>query len=112
MANSKVVLLYVTCGSEEEAAHIARELIEARLVACATFWTSRTLYRWENGLADEAETLMLLKTSESRQAAACKKILELHSYKVPCVINLTDGTANHAYASWVTGEVSTSDNMR
>lgn len=101
-----ISILYVPCGSEEEAARIANALLGERLVACANIWGSRSIYRWEGETQDGPETIMLLKTTALKERAARARIRELHSYKVPCIVTLGARSVNSDYASWVFGEVS------
>jgi periplasmic divalent cation tolerance protein len=84
---------------------IGRELIEKGLIACANIYESRSLYRWEGKLADEQEQVLICKTVASRAEAAEREIVRLHSYDVPCVIQLAPLDVNRAYLKWVAGEV-------
>jgi periplasmic divalent cation tolerance protein len=99
--------LYVPCGSEEEAAALARELLSERLIACGNIYPSRSLYIWDGALADDTEYVLFAKTTIFRAATAALRIEELHSYEVPCVVTLAPAAANLAYSRWVAGQVST-----
>ncbi|HYP19048.1 MAG TPA: divalent-cation tolerance protein CutA [Chloroflexia bacterium] len=101
----RVVLLYVPCGSEEEAALIGTALIEERLIACANILESRSLYRWKDAIADEREKVLLCKTIASRAEVAQRRVVEMHSYEVPCVLRLEPASVSHDYAKWIFGEV-------
>ena len=101
----RLLLLYVPCGSEDEALRIGRELIEKRLIACANIYESRSLYRWQGKLTDEREQVLICKTAASRADAAQREIEQIHSYDVPCVIRLEPANVNHDYLKWVVGEV-------
>jgi periplasmic divalent cation tolerance protein len=96
-----LVILYVPCGSEAEAAEIARELLQRRLIACANIVASRSIYRWEGQISDGSEYLLLAKTTPTRAQAAARAAEELHSYDIPCVITLADASANPSYEKWV-----------
>jgi periplasmic divalent cation tolerance protein len=100
-----IVLLYVPCGSEEEAVNISTQLLERGLIACANIYESRSLYQWEGKIADEREKVLICKTVQARSRAARTAILELHSYSVPCVITIEPEEVNSAYAGWIRGEV-------
>ncbi len=102
---ASVVLLYVPCGSEQEAMSIGRALLERRLIACANIYPSRSLYYWEGRIADEAEHVLICKTDRSRAGAARKQVLALHSYELPCVIQIEPTDVNPEYAKWVMAEV-------
>ncbi len=104
--SEEVVILYVPCGSEEEAARITSVLIEEGLIACGNIYSSRSLYRWQGKVADEAEYVLFAKTTPARANNAVRRIEQLHSYEVPCIATLKPASVNKAYAQWVSGEVS------
>jgi periplasmic divalent cation tolerance protein len=101
-----LTLIYVPCASEGEAQQIAATLLEERLIACANIYESRSLYRWNGALADEREFVLVCKSSPLRATQAEERILALHSYELPCVLQLETVRANRAYAQWVHDEVS------
>jgi len=58
MTDAIVVLTTVT--SEDEAMTLVRALLDRRLIACGTMLPgARSLYRWEDRIADEPEVLAL-----------------------------------------------------
>ena len=57
------ILLYVTCGNNDEAKTIARTLVNEKLIACANILGKITsIYRWEGAVAEDDEVAVLLKT--------------------------------------------------
>jgi periplasmic divalent cation tolerance protein len=105
MEMDSLVMLYVPCGSEEEAASIATQLVAAGLVACGNIIESRSIYKWEGKPVDQTEYLLIAKTVRSRSKAARTRIEQMHSYDVPCIITLFPEAINAEYESWVRGEV-------
>ena len=102
---NEIVLSYVPCASEEEAASLAGGLLEKRLIACANIHETRSLYWWDGKLTDEMEHILLCKTTRARVRAAEDLIRELHSYDLPCILRLQPAQVNPEYAAWVSGEV-------
>lgn len=100
-----LALIYSPCGSEAEAESIARALLAERLIACANIYPSRSIYRWQGQIADESEYVLVCKTLPSRVRATRALIARLHSYEVPCILEVHPASANHAYTSWAAGEV-------
>ena len=101
----KVVVL-VTCGSAEEAARIARALVEERLAACVNLSSPiRSIYRWEGKLCDEAEVLLVIKTARALFDRVRRTVEKLHSYQVPEVLCLPVIDAAPNYLNWLSGEV-------
>ena len=105
-SEAKLALLYVPCGSEEEAVAIAKALLGEGLIACANICESRSLYMWEGELADEREFVLFMKTTVRRIDRARQLINDLHSYEVPCILAIEPTSANDAYVHWVFGQLS------
>lgn len=96
------IVVFVTCGSEEEAQKIAHALVEEHLVACVNLiFPIRSIYRWEGKIWDEKEGLLIIKTQKKRFPELEKRIKSLHSYSVPEIITLpiTDGSS--PYLQWL-----------
>jgi len=104
--DQELVIVYVPCGSEDEASHIASVLISEHLIACANIYASRSLCMWDGALVDGTEHVIWAKTTRRKVAAATKWIGELHSYDVPCILSFSPDSVNYRYASWLRGEVS------
>ena len=63
MPHTDAVVVLTTVASADEGAALVRALLERRLIACGTLLPgSRSLYRWEGKIADESETVILMKT--------------------------------------------------
>ncbi len=101
----KQVFLYITVGSAGEAASIARDLLDDRLIACANIIDGATsLYRWEGKIADEKEAVMIAKTREDLVEKVIERVRELHSYDCPCIVALPIVSGNPAFLDWIDEE--------
>jgi periplasmic divalent cation tolerance protein len=101
MAEGFVVVL-VTAGAADEAAHMGRMLVEERLVACANvIGPIRSIYRWEGAVEDATEYLLLLKARAADVAAVEARVRTLHSYEVPEVLALPVEAGSAAYLAWL-----------
>jgi periplasmic divalent cation tolerance protein len=99
------IVVLITAPSEEEAAKIARALVEERLAACANIVKHiRSVYRWEGKIEDDPEVLIVAKTREALFEALEKRVRELHSYSVPEVIALPIVQGSEAYLKWLEEE--------
>ncbi len=108
MSSTSIRFLYVTTKDIEQARSIAKTLIEERLAACANILPRmESIYRWEGTIQEEVECVLILKTEAAKVADATKKIEELHSYQVPCVLSLTVESGASKYLDWLTTEVRT-----
>jgi periplasmic divalent cation tolerance protein len=105
MTDALVVL--VTCPTPERAAEIARALVEERLAACGNVVPGlRSIYRWEGKVQDDAEALLVLKTTRARFEALRERVLALHPYEVPEVIALSVEAGSAPYLAWIAAETS------
>jgi len=96
------IVVFVTCGSEEEALKIANALVEDHLAACANLVSPiRSIYRWEGKIWDEKEWLLIIKTHEKRYVELEKRVKTLHSYAVPEIIGLPIVEGSSSYLHWL-----------
>ncbi len=104
---TNIVTIYATFASEEEAARIARTLVEERLVACANILAPcRSIYRWQGKVEEAGEVPALFKVTAEGAPAALARIAELHSYDVPAAVVWPIADTLPAYAEWVASETS------
>ena len=99
---AKLATIYVTCASEDEAATIARALVEEGLAACGNILGGiRSIYSWQGKVQDEGEVAMLLKTTPARVDEAMARIAALHSYDEPCIEVWPVEGAAEGFSAWV-----------
>ena len=96
----------VTAGSDEEAAKIARALVEERLAACVNIIPGvRSIYRWQGKVEDDREVLMVIKTDADALNDLEERVRAIHSYEVPEVIALRIDQGSGPYLDWLAGNV-------
>jgi periplasmic divalent cation tolerance protein len=96
------VVVFVTCGSEEESSKIAHALVDERLAACVNVVSPvRSVYRWEGKLWDEKEWLLIIKSRENLFQDLEKRVKSLHSYQVPEIIGLPVLAGSRSYLNWL-----------
>jgi periplasmic divalent cation tolerance protein len=101
-----LVLLYSTWPSREAAIAAGRTLVDERLIACANVLDGSTsIYRWDGAVCTENEAVLLAKTSAERADAAQARLIALHSYQVPCVLQLPVHEAPKPYTDWVLAQL-------
>jgi periplasmic divalent cation tolerance protein len=99
---SEAIVVFVTCGSEEEATNIAKALVEERSAACVNMISPvRSIYRWEGRIWDEKEWMLVIKTQKRRFEELEKKVKSLHSYSVPEIIALPIVEGFASYLKWL-----------
>jgi periplasmic divalent cation tolerance protein len=96
------IVVFITASGEEEAAKIARALVEERLAACVNIIRGvRSVYAWKGEVQDEAEALMVLKTREALFDPIKRRVRQLHSYDVPEVIAVPITRGLEVYMAWM-----------
>lgn len=96
------LIVFCTCGNEEEALRLASALVERRLAACVNVLPPvQSIYRWKGEVQSAAEYLLLIKTTEDRFDALRDAIIEMHSYETPEVIGIPIADGSEKYLAWL-----------
>jgi periplasmic divalent cation tolerance protein len=99
------IVVLVTAPGADEAARIARAVVEDRLAACGNVVPGlRSIYRWKGAVQEDAEALLVLKTTRDRFEALRARVLALHPYEVPEVIALPVEAGSAPYLAWISAE--------
>lgn len=102
MTHARIV--FTTLPSAEQAAALARTLVEEGLAACGNVVPAvRSIYRWQGKLQDDAEALLLLKTRADLVAALESRLRELHPYEVPELLAVAVDAGFRGYLDWIEG---------
>ena len=97
-------LVYITTKDLEEARKIGEELVKCKFAACVNILDGmESIYRWEGKVVTEPECILIAKTTHSNISRLTKRVKELHSYNVPCIIsiNLAEQEGNEEYLNWL-----------
>ena len=101
------VLVFVTCGSADEAAAIARAMVDQRLAACASLGGPvQSTFRWQGERQDVTEYPLMLKTQAARFPELEAAIRRLHSYETPEILAVPVAAGSAAYLRWIDAYVS------
>ncbi len=102
---SEAVTVYAVFGSTEEAARIARTVVEERLAACANLLAPcRSIYRWQGAIEAAEEAPALFKTAALLAPVLIERIAALHSYDVPAIVAWPIADAHGPYVDWIAQE--------
>ncbi len=94
--------VYATFRDREQAAEIARILVNEGLVACVNVIDKiSSIYRWQGEVIEDTETVFFAKTIESSVEAVIARIVQLHSYDIPCVLALPIVGGHPPYLDWI-----------
>ncbi len=100
--------VYVTTENRDEAKKIGTTIVKEKLAACANIIDGmESIYHWKDKIETSKECILILKTSYSNVAKMTRRIKELHSYEVPCVIslNIAEQEGNPEYLNWIRDSV-------
>ena len=104
----KIVVLS-TCGSPEEAARLARRLVETRAAACVNILPGvSSVYRWKGAVEEAQELLLVIKTRRPLLERLISELRAVHSYEVPEVVALPVVDGLDSYLAWIDEETSES----
>ncbi len=96
-----VRVVLCTCPPDQATA-LARALLEHRLAACVNVVPGvRSMYRWEGEVAEDDESLLVIKTPQTNVESLEAKLSEIHPYDVPEILSLSVHEGANTYLSWV-----------
>ena len=93
--------IYITTEDEDEARRIGRTLVEEKLAACVNIHPICSIYRWQGEIQEEGETALLVKTRAELADEVIRRVKELHSYEVPCIVSLPIEKGYLDYLKWI-----------
>jgi periplasmic divalent cation tolerance protein len=96
------ILILSTTDTMDLAQKLASALVQSNEAACVNIVPGiRSVYCWEGKECNEAECLLLIKSSAEKFEAVRTTIRKLHSYEVPEIIALPITAGDSAYLAWL-----------
>ena len=96
------IVVYITSPNEDEAARIAKAIVDERLAGCVNIVKGiRSIYSWQGKIEDDSEVLMIVKTQKHLFERLKMRVKELHSYTVPEIIALPVVEGSEDYLNWL-----------
>lgn len=103
MENIRVVFITAPASNAEV---IARSLVENRLGACVNVVPAvKSFYFWKNELCHEQESLLIVKTTQSKIDDLIGFVKQNHPYRIPEIVSLRVAEGLPDYVDWVIGEM-------
>ena len=100
--SDQVILALTTCPDEASALEIATVLVQERLATCVNrVGGLRSTYIWDGRLQDEAEILLIIKTTAGRLGEIQERLQTLHPYELPELVGVAVAGGNERYLDWV-----------
>lgn len=98
----EAVIIFTTTPTKADAKRIAKKLVAKRLAACTSILPAvESVFRWEEKITTESESLVMVKTRRSLFEAVAGEIDKLHPYEVPEIIAVTVSEGSSKYLKWI-----------
>ena len=98
----RIIVAFTACPSRLQADKLARQLVSERLAACINQIPGVTsTYIWGDKLQTDAETILMIKTTEAKFEALKARIKELDTYELPELIAIPVCAGAENYLAWV-----------
>lgn len=95
-------VLLCTVPNADVAQLLSRQLVERSLAACvSTVGPIRSVYHWQGEVCDEAEYLLLIKTTRDRCAELADVLVTLHPYDTPELVEVPLEGGLSKYLDWI-----------
>jgi len=99
---SRTLIVLTTCGSASDAEALAQALVEQRLAACVNVLPGiASIYRWDNRVQRDRESLLVIKTTTERFEAVERTIQVRSTYDLPEVLAIAAERGSAAYLEWL-----------
>lgn len=97
-------LIMVTIPKDEAAA-MARGLVESKLAACVNIIGDvNSYFFWQGAVQNDKESLLFIKSTAVRFEAIKEYVLENHPLELPEIIAIDLSASSEDFAKWVVGE--------
>ncbi|HTL53320.1 MAG TPA: divalent-cation tolerance protein CutA, partial [Planctomycetota bacterium] len=102
----RLILCTVPLSPPGTPAKLARMLVEKKLAACVNILPAiQSIYAWEGKVQNDAEALLIIKTTSRRCRSAAHALKEHHPYDIPEILVIGPEAANEPYFLWVQSAV-------
>ena len=106
MPQNIAVIVLCTASTEKEALTIAQTLVQREEAACVNMVPMiRSIYRWKGKVCNEAEQLLIIKTTRVTLGDVSRTIKELHSYELPEILALQITDGDESVIRWICDSV-------
>jgi periplasmic divalent cation tolerance protein len=97
----KFTSVYITAPNKKEAKKIAEVLVSEKLAACGNIFKIDSMYWWKGKIERAGEYGIFLKTKSELVEKIIKRVKEVHSYSVPCVVSFDIEKGNKDFLNWI-----------
>jgi periplasmic divalent cation tolerance protein len=106
MTTSERRTVALITAPQDQARAIAAAIIERRLAACVNIVPAiQSLYWWDEKVEEDAEALLVVKTTMHAIPAVKDLLDKIHPYDTFELVSLEIASGNQAYLDWITDSV-------
>lgn len=106
MIMPQIVFAYIVTKNKTEAKKIGKALVQYRLAACVNIFDKmHSMYWWKGKIEEANEAVLIAKTTKKLFPKLSKKVKSIHSYDVPCILQISISDGNKEYVKWLTDSV-------
>jgi len=100
------ILIMVTTGGRNDAERLGEGLVVEHLAGCCTVVPMvHSFFYWEGQLKREHESLLLIKTIQSRRDLVMDYLRANHAYELPEIIEVAIDGGSPPYLKWLAEQV-------
>ena len=99
-------IIYITTSGISESKKIAHILLEKKLAACINIIPSiESVYLWKGEIEEDSESIMVVKTRSNMVEKLIMMVEDIHSYEIPCILEISVNSGSNNYLKWIDGEL-------
>ena len=99
-------IIYITTSGESESKKIAKILLQEKLAACVNIVPHITsIYLWNELIEEDSESIMFVKTRSELVEKIINRVQEVHTYEIPCILQITVKKGSKKYLEWIESEL-------
>jgi len=99
-------IIYITTSGESESKKIAKILLQEKLAACVNIIPNITsIYLWNELIEEDSESIMFVKTRSELVEKIINRVQEVHTYEVPCILQIKVKKGSKKYLEWIESEL-------
>ncbi len=96
-----MIHVYIHYPNIIEAKKISKILLQKRLAACVNFIRQEDMYWWHGKIQHTKGIITLVATRNANYNKIEKLVKQLHSFEVPCILELPVGQVLKEYKEWL-----------
>jgi periplasmic divalent cation tolerance protein len=98
----RVVLIYTTFPTLDDAKRVGEALVAGRLAACVNMFPGMiSIFEWKGAREEANEVAMIIKTRRARIDDVLAETKRLHPYELPALLVLPTEGGSAEYCGWI-----------